>query len=101
MLIIREYYVQEYDEKERTLENEYKIEDKLFVYDGCHKIYLVEDENDIEEVKRDWGENEKFYDIKELPQIWNNSCPLKFIDNWKLTKRYVRQFYDAEFEFID
>lgn len=99
MLVIKEYYVCEYDEERNELENEYEVDAELFVFDGCHKIYLVEDEDDIKSVKEMWGENEKLYKIDELPRIWNESCPLRFISNWKLTQQYVRQCYDAEFEF--
>lgn len=81
------------------LANSYEIDSlSLFVYDGCHKIYIVEDQDDIESVKQTWRVDETFYNIDELPNIWNNSCPLRFISNWKLDKQYVRQGYDAEFE---
>ncbi len=103
MLIIKEYSTKEgyiFDERDE-LENEYEVNAKSFVFDDCHKIYIVEDEDDIEDIKKTWGENETFYDIKELPKVWNDSCPLRFISNWKLTKQFVRQCYDAEFEFVD
>lgn len=84
------------------LENEYEIDEfTAFVFDGCHKIYLVEDMEDVEDVKKKWGKDEKFYSIDELPMIWKETCPLRFISNWKLDKQYVRQCYDAEFEIID
>lgn len=93
------YFNEEFNE----LLNEYIIEDDLtlFVFDNCHKIYLVEDMDDIESVKETWGEDTIFYNIDELPRIWEESCSLRFISNWKLDKRYVRQFNGAEFEFID
>lgn len=90
--------IEEYDENYYNLINKYKIRDKYFVYDGCHKIYIIEDEDDIKSVKQLWGENEKFYDIKELPTVWENSCSLRFIHNWKLTKTYVAQFNNAVFK---
>lgn len=106
--IIKEYSLKntdlyDYEDEFDELLNEYEIEDDLtlFVFDGCHKIYLVEDKDDIEDIKNTWGENTIFYNIDELPKIWEESCSLRFIYNWKLTKRYVRQFNGAEFEFID
>ena len=52
--IIREYELEEDINGELCifgdLLNEYEIEDDLtlFVYDNCHKIYIVEDKEDIE-----------------------------------------------------
>jgi hypothetical protein len=66
-----------------------------FAYDGCHKIYVIESIRDREEAK-DSG-----YDIipiSELKKKYNKSCGLQFISNWSLSKSYVRQFEDAEFE---
>ena len=105
-LIIKEYSLGKengYDEYEYgELENEYEIDElALFVFDGCHKIYIVEDQDDIASVKEMWGEDEIFHNIDELPSVWNNSCPLRFISNWKLDKQYVRQCHLAEFEFVD
>lgn len=106
-LIIREYEQGEeigYDEYEYgELVNEYEIDElALFVFDDCHKIYIIEDKDDIASAKEKWGEDTKFYNIDELPSIWENTCPLRFISNWKLDRQdYVRQFHLAEFEFID
>lgn len=64
-----------------------------FVFDGCHKIYLVKEE-DIPSVNEKWGdghEDEPVYSMKDLPECYKNSCPLKFISAWDLTKHFVRQ----------
>lgn len=106
-VIIREYeyendYDYENDYKNRKLLNESYIDGlTLFVWDGCHKIYLVENMNDIKSVKETWGKDTTFYCIDELPEVWYSSCSLRFIQNWSLTKNYVRQFNGAGFEFID
>lgn len=68
---------------------------KQFAYDGCHKLYLIEDDEDYQEAKLG-------YDIIPIAYIrhkWNESCGLQFISNWKLTQRYVEQFEEACFEF--
>lgn len=60
-----------------------------FAYDGCHKIYLIEDEED----KKQAIETEyMIMKIEDLPRIWAESCSLRFINNWKLTRQYVGQF---------
>ena len=68
----------------------FKIKDnvKLFAYDGCHKIYLLEDEEDLKHA------NEIGYTIlpiTKLKETYENSCSLRFINNWKLTKVYAKQ----------
>lgn len=66
-----------------------------FAYDRCHKIYLLESENDRGEA-RDSG-----YDIlpiENLKKAFNKSCGLQFISSWDLSKRFVDQFQGAEFE---
>jgi len=62
---------------------------KSFAYDGCHKIYILEDEED-EEQALEYEYN--IYHIDEIEDTYENSCPLRFISNWKLNKRYVEQF---------
>ena len=62
-----------------------------FFYDGCHKIYLIEDDDDIEDMyDKGWDDND-IYSIDELEDVLQNFCPLVFINNVKLTKRYLTQ----------
>ena len=66
---------------------------KEFAYDGCHKIYLLESEDDFYEA-RDSG-----YDIipiASLRKTYDRSCGLQFISNWKLDKSFVNQFEQWE-----
>lgn len=70
-----------------------------FAYDGCHKIYILEDKEDIEDVKNNGYNENDIFDIKDIEFIYNTSCPLRFIRNWKLTKTYVSQFENARFEY--
>lgn len=66
-----------------------------FVWDGCHKIYLLESPID----KRDALENgytlEDFYPIKKLGTIYRKSCSLKFIRYWDIKKDPVVAQSDA------
>lgn len=68
-----------------------------FAYDGCHKIYIIEDNEDLEQAL---SYEYNIYDIKDIEDIYNYSCELRFIHNWKLTKTYVSQFENARFEII-
>lgn len=60
-----------------------------FAYDGCHKIYIIEDEEDLKMAK-DYEYD--IYPIEKLQLAYEISCELRFISNWKLNKNYVSQF---------
>jgi len=77
------------------INNKEVIGDK-FAYDGCHKIYVIEDEKDREDAEE---YDYQIFDLKDIQNVYENSCELKFISNWKLDKRYVNQFEDAIFEY--
>lgn len=72
-----------------------EIKAKQFAYDGCHKIYLIEDTDDLKEAK---GIGYDIYDIELLKETYDDSCSLRFINNWKLTEQIVPQFETAKFE---
>lgn len=55
-----------------------------FAWDGCHKIYLLDN-----------GEaGYKVLPVSELQRVWDQSCPLRFINNWALDKNYVPKCYE-------
>lgn len=63
---------------------------KKFAYDGCHKIYLLESE-DQEKEARDCGY--RILPVEDLKKTYENSCSLRFIAYWDLNKDYVcKQF---------
>lgn len=71
------------------------IEGVGVAYDECHKIYIIEDAKDREEAEKlGYG----IYNMAALPIIWAESCPLRFIQNWKLNKVYVGQEESATFD---
>ncbi len=76
--------------------NGIKVVGKEFAYDGCHKIYVIEDENDLKDaVKRGYD----ILPISELLTQYSHSCGFRFISNWKLTKLYVGQFEKLNIEY--
>jgi hypothetical protein len=79
--------------------NGLEVTAQIFAFDGCHKIYLLE--NEAEEANaRELGYN--IYSIDLLREAYEGSCSLKFISNWPLIDdnfvSYVGQFEDANFE---
>lgn len=60
-----------------------------FAYDGCHKIYIMEN---IEDIMLFTALGYDIYPIEKLKETWKNSCPLKFINNGNLKKIYIPQF---------
>ena len=73
--------------------NDYEITQKFFAYDGCHKIYLIDDEDLVAAEKTDY----QIVPIEYLPNVWRASCELRFIRTWKL-ESIVGQYEDAVFE---
>ena len=73
-----------------------KVKGKFFAYDGCHKIYVCENNKNCREAL---ASGYKILPINELQTTYENSCELRFIRNWNLTKQYVTQFENAEFKF--
>lgn len=77
-----------------------EVKGNRFVWDNCHKIYVIEDNNDLIDCMEKWGtlvNGTDLFDITEIERIWDNSCSLRFIENWKLNTIYVSQFEDASF----
>lgn len=70
-----------------------KIEGVGVAWDGCHKIYVCESQDDIDVMPRLGYE---IYDMGELESIWAKSCPLRFIDSADLTKCFRTQNLDGD-----
>lgn len=68
--------------------------DSKVAYDGCHKIYICEDEKEVKEAIEIGYE---IHEISGLEKLYNASCPLVFISNWKLSIQYVPQCSEVEF----
>ena len=67
---------------------------QFFAYDGCHKIYLIASNRDKKEAL-DGGYS--ILPIVDLKATYDDSCELRFISDWKLTKSYANQFENAVF----
>ena len=78
--------------------NDIEVTAATFAWDGCHKIYLCNDDADVERMRDCGYEDGDFYPIENLPEIWSNSCDLRFIDSADTETAYVKQFEDACFE---
>ena len=80
-----------------------KINDKIvkgdaLAYDGCHKIYILQDEKDKTDAK-EYGYT--IYGLDMIKEIYEESCPLRFIENWKLDGTcYAKQYESANIEFL-
>lgn len=77
--------------------NGVEVVGKEFAYDGCHKMYVIEDEADRQEAMGLGFEPEDILPIELLQRTYWESCDLRFIHNWKLNKTYVGQFEEVEF----
>ena len=75
--------------------NNKKIDAYGFAFDGCHKFYLIEN-NEQAELLEKYGYN--LYLIDGLPRAWADSCSLRFIEKADLSEAVVAQFEPARFE---
>jgi hypothetical protein len=75
--------------------NDVEITAKNFAWDGCHKIYLINSDKERSEAE---SSGYTLFPINELPEVFDVSCGLRFINNWDLTGHVVRQFEDADFK---
>jgi len=74
--------------------NNIEIIGNLVAYDGCHKIYILKNDDDIVGALQ---HGYKLYELEKLEELYNNSCSLRFIQSWDLKENYVRQFENATF----
>lgn len=74
--------------------NDLLVEGNEFAYEGCHKIYIIEDEADKKEAIS-FGYS--ILPIADIRKTYDTSCGLRFIKNWKMTKLYAPQCQDAMF----
>lgn len=68
---------------------EIEITEDKFAYDGCHKIYMLNNDKEAEEAKK-FGYS--ILPIEDLEKTFINSCELRFIQTWDLKKTYIDQF---------
>lgn len=76
--------------------NGQKVTTENFAYDGCHKIYLLENEDETQEAI---GFGYDIYRIERLQDVWDKSCELRFVSYWNLEKpKLVSQFEDLDLQ---
>lgn len=68
---------------------EIEITAEKFAYDGCHKIFTLDNERDIKEAL---SYNYEIHPIADLEKTFVKSCPLRFISRWDLKETYIEQF---------
>lgn len=62
-----------------------------FITDDCHKIYVLDSAEGREQVlSRGWSEAD-FRPVSELPAVWDDTCPLRFISSADLDRQYIAQ----------
>jgi len=69
-----------------------KITQKWFLFDGCHKFYLLDSNKFTKEMEERGYEKTDIYPIDNLPYMFYSSCPLRLIDTWLDYKTVVPQF---------
>ena len=85
----------------KTLVNKKEVIGIGFIWDGCHKIYIIQTPEELNEAKRYGYTDRDFYTINKLKTIYDKSCPLRFIETFDLKNNrviYAEQFTDAIIE---
>jgi hypothetical protein len=59
-----------------------KINFSHFLFDGCHKFYLTNESKITDEMAHKGYTQDDLYPINDLPYLFFNSCPLRFIQTW-------------------
>lgn len=72
------------------------ISNGYFAYDGCHKIYITENED---EAKQAMDMNYVLIPIELIEDYYKKSCPLKFIHPFNLIGDYCQQGEEAVFTY--
>lgn len=52
-----------------------------FVFDGCHKIYLIH-KKDFKDIAKEGYSRDNIFPVSELETVFKCSCPLRFISRW-------------------
>lgn len=68
--------------------NGHKVTAKEFAFDGCHKIYLINSDEDRKELVDNGYEIKP---IKEIMEAYRDSCELKFIQEMTTFKNIIPQ----------
>ena len=72
-----------------------KVTAKMFAFDRCHKIYLLDTPEQATQAEEIGYE---ILPIAELKEAYDDSCGLRFISGWSPDfSSYVSQFEDAVF----
>lgn len=69
---------------------------KYVLFDGCHKFYLIKDNKELANIILDEGFSNDIYTIDRLPELYENSCPLRFINTYGTLKTIIPQFSKAK-----
>lgn len=80
--------------KMNLLINGIPVKGEKFAYEGDYKFYIIEDEQDEKDARK-LGYD--IYPISEIESVYEDSCDLRFISNWKLDVFYANQFEKAIF----
>lgn len=63
-----------------------------FLFDGCHKFYLLKSGILTADMKDKGYKQSDIYPIDILPDAFSCGCPLRFISTWDGYKKIVPQF---------
>lgn len=75
--------------------NGIEVKGDSFAWDGCHKIFVIENEDEAKEAR---GLDYDIYPLEMLEDIYDRSCEYRFIMSWDCKLIYAEQCHNARFE---
>jgi hypothetical protein len=51
-------------------------------YDGCHKLYFLQNSEDVDQAR---GYGYEIHETSEIRRLYENSCGLRFVNAWSLS----------------
>lgn len=79
--------------------NGVKVTGAYFVYDGCHKMFVINGSEDWRQAQIHGYTLDDCYSVEDLEEIYRESCDLRFIRDWNYNEgtEYVPQFYEEDY----
>lgn len=65
----------------------------MFIYDDCHKIYLITSAAGLKQMLDHGWDRSDLRHPSELPEVWKDTCGLRFINDADLEQDYESWSY--------
>lgn len=71
------------------------VEAEGFMWDGCHKIYLIDSPEALQQMLESGWSEDDILPLGHLAEAWGSSCGLRFITSGDFAQDYISQEEDG------